>query len=159
MSYIHLICCLYPFICNLLTIFTGDDCTHIQKITLVFNATRLLFVCLSVACYYFVFIHHACVSVCFLFCLSIMHHRSVFDYCVEIACVNTIFSRVSSWWIKVILYAQKSCCSLIPHFIEIVSYERENEKIKGEKKNYICSFIYPEIDWTQLVTPWKKKTI
>lgn len=48
--------------------------------------------------------------------------RLGFDYCVEIRSHQSHFLKsVVVWWIKVILYAQKSCCSLIPHLMKIVS--------------------------------------
>lgn len=101
MSYTHLICCLlYHSIrtfASSLIISMVDACTTAanSKITLISLMRRLLFVCLSVACYYFVFIHRACVCVCLctLFFIPLHHAPQIRVWlpCVEIPCVNSVF--------------------------------------------------------------------
>lgn len=93
-----------------------------------------LFACLLPVIILFSYSMRVCICFFLLFFLFIMHHRSGFDYCVEIACVNTIFSRVSSWWIKVIFI-----CTEVMLFINS-TFQWKLSVMKGREKKKLHLF-------------------
>lgn len=127
------------YVCLLTHNFHGRRCcttSNSKNHPYIFNAT--LVVCLLVCCLLLFCFHTSCVRVCvcvysFFSFHSIMQHRSGFDYRVSKYPVSIAFSsRVSSRWIKVVLYGTEVTLFINSTFHGNcqLENEREREKIK-----------------------------